>query len=104
MPAHRQWQQHHCHEGNNHNRVNGRNPAHQWQQCHCNKGNNTSLTTSNEGGNASSTTAETRLRINNGNDAIMTRAIIANGTMVKMPPHQRQQRQLDNKQQGQQHG
>jgi hypothetical protein len=34
-------------------------PAHQWQWCHCNKGNNASLTTSNEGNDASLIMAET---------------------------------------------
>jgi hypothetical protein len=50
-------------------------------------GDDTSSTTSGEGNNASSTTAETRLRINNGNDAIVMRAKIAIATMAKMPAH-----------------
>jgi hypothetical protein len=33
-------------------------PAHQWQQCHHTEGNNASLTTSNKGNGASSTTVE----------------------------------------------
>ncbi len=104
MLAHQQWQQHHCHEGNNCNRNNGRNPAHWWQQCHHDKGNDASLMTRNEGNDASSRTAETRLCIDNGNNAIMTRVTIAIRTMAKTPPHRQQWCQLDNKQWGQQHG
>jgi hypothetical protein len=33
-------------------------PEHQWQQCHHDKGNDASLTTSNKGDNASSTTVK----------------------------------------------
>jgi hypothetical protein len=68
------------------------------QQCHCDVGDNTSSTTSNKGNNASLTTAETHLPIDNGNDAIVMRATIAIATMAKMPAHQRQQCQLANKQ------
>jgi hypothetical protein len=59
-----------------------------------------SSTTSNEGNNASLTMAETHLRINIGN-AIVMRATITIATTAKTPAHQRQQRQLANKQQGQ---
>jgi hypothetical protein len=64
-------------------------------------GDDTSYTTSGKGNNASSTTVETCLRINNGNDAIVTRAKIAILTMAKTPVHQQRQCQLANKQQGQ---
>jgi hypothetical protein len=60
-------------------------------------GDNTSSTTSGKDDNASSTTAETRLRINNGNDAIVTRATFAIATPAKMPAHQRRQCQLADK-------
>jgi hypothetical protein len=64
-------------------------------------GHNTSSTTSSKGNNASLTTVETRLCINNGNDTIVTRAKIAIATMAKTPVHQQWQCQLANKQQGQ---
>jgi hypothetical protein len=66
-----------------------KNPAHQWQQCHHNVGDDTSLMTSGEGNSASSTTAETSLHINNGNDTIMMRATFAITTPANMPAHQR---------------
>jgi hypothetical protein len=50
-------------------------------------GDDASSTTSNKGNNASLTTAETRLHIDNDNGAIVTRATIAIATMVKMPAH-----------------
>jgi hypothetical protein len=43
--------------------------------------------TSGEGDNASLTTAETRLRINKGDAAIVTRATIAIATTAKTPAH-----------------
>jgi hypothetical protein len=61
--------------------------AYQQQQRHHDQGNNTSLGMSTEGDDASSM-AETRLRINNGNNAIVTRAAIAIAAMAKMPAHQ----------------
>jgi hypothetical protein len=54
-----------------------KNPAHQWQQRHCKVGDNTSSMISGEGGNTSLTTAETRLRINNSDGAIVMRTTIA---------------------------
>jgi hypothetical protein len=50
-------------------------------------GDDTSLTTSGKDDNASSTTAETCLCINNGNDAIVTRATFAIATPAKTPVH-----------------
>jgi hypothetical protein len=50
-------------------------------------GDNASLMTSNKGNNASSTAAETHLCINNGDDAIVTRATIAIATTAKTPAH-----------------
>jgi hypothetical protein len=63
-------------------------PAHQWQQCHHNEGNNASSMTSDRGDKASSTMAETHLRIDNGNNAIMTRATIAIVSVAEPPAHQ----------------
>ncbi len=87
MPAHQQWQQYHRHEGNNCNCNNSKNPVYRQQQRHCNESNDASSATSNKGNNASSTTAETLMRIDNSNVAIMMRASIAIGTMVKTSPH-----------------
>jgi hypothetical protein len=72
------------------------NPAHWQQQCHCNVGDNASSITSNNYNDASLTTAEIHLRINNGNNAIMMRATSAIATMAKTPAHWRQQHQLAN--------
>jgi hypothetical protein len=51
-------------------------------------GDDTSLTTSGEGDSASSTMVEASLHINNGADAIMTRATFAIATPANMPAHQ----------------
>jgi hypothetical protein len=64
-------------------------------------GDDTSLMTSGKGDNASSTMAETILRINSGNDTIVMRATFAIATPANMPAHQQRQCQLANKQQGQ---
>jgi hypothetical protein len=61
-------------------------PVHQQQQHHHDEGNNPSLTTSDNGDDTSSTIAETHLRINDSNNAIMMRATITIATM-KMPAH-----------------
>ena len=50
-------------------------------------GDNTSSMTSSKGDNARLTMAETRLHINNGNDAIVTRARFAIATLANMPAH-----------------
>jgi hypothetical protein len=60
-------------------------------------GDNASSTTSNEGDDASLTMAETRLRMDNSDDSIVTRATITIATTAKMPVHQQQQLQLANK-------
>jgi hypothetical protein len=58
-PAHQQWQQCHCHEGNNCNCNNGKDACALTATVQSQQGNNASLKTSNKGNNASSTTAET---------------------------------------------
>jgi hypothetical protein len=61
--------------------------THVHQQCHHNKGNNASSITRDKGDNASLTMVETRLCINNGNNAIVMRATITIVTMAKLPVH-----------------
>jgi hypothetical protein len=53
-------------------------------------GDNVSSMTSNEGNDASSTMVETCLRIDNGNNTIVTRVTIAIATTTTMPVHQQQ--------------
>ncbi len=109
IPDQGQWRN--CYESNNASLTTARMPAHQqWGCCHCHDANNRN---SNDGKDACTSTAmaplqqgqqqATRattlawqwwrcLRINNSDDAIVTRVTIAIATLAKMTAHWRQQR------------